>query len=415
MSAIFDNIAQVTGLKTPATTAEITSFIRKANKKTANPKIHVKLSAEAKEYLAAAFCCLRAQTLIPPPFDFVERSNNGMGEDEDAFEPAPEGLHCLPTHTIYNLLTLISMREQEQIKLPDFQRKFIWNKESKQGFLRSLLSGIPTTNILFAVDEATEDRYILDGFQRLSTLVDFKNGKETLGPGAIYANFTFAYLPVEEQNKFLHKTIVVQEVRSDRKFWPYIFRQINKGGVPLNDMEIKRATYQHEYIFMLDRFTETNEWWSGLFGRNTRYKGLQALLRALAMHNDYLLYTKPMYQFLDRFCDKLFIDVCHDKDIKKLEIRLNLLFKLLYSNIGKLSFRLAEKKPVNLGLLDTVVHGGLLLLEKEKEISYDELGVKLKEMRESLLKLPKVVSSLTLDTSGRDSVQTRMSSIEDLI
>src|ERR1019366_6617008 len=137
-------------------------------------------------------------------------------------------------------------------------------------------------------------------------------------------------LPVEQQREFKSKDVTINEIKIERKFWPYMFRNINRGGVPLNDAELRRATpwgkdfKQHEAIIMLDDFSDLHQQWLSLFGKNNRYKGMAAILRAMAMHHTYQTYTKPLSQFLDSFCDKLDQYI---PDPDGLEERLNLIME----------------------------------------------------------------------------------------
>lgn len=85
------------------------------------------------------------------------------------------------------LINLIDLIKDGQIKVPVFQREFVWKPQQMLELLDSILKGYPIGSLLFwkpkdsfktkeyigpyRVDKSSKDiKYVLDGFQRLSTL-----------------------------------------------------------------------------------------------------------------------------------------------------------------------------------------------------------------------------------------------------
>ena len=96
----------------------------------------------------------------------------------------------LPGNMLYN--NLISNIEQGQIKIPQFQRKFVWSIEETAGLIDSILKGYPIgTFIIWETNDRlrsvrnignfqfpdTPDgntvQYVLDGQQRMTSLYVF--------------------------------------------------------------------------------------------------------------------------------------------------------------------------------------------------------------------------------------------------
>lgn len=70
-----------------------------------------------------------------------------------------------------------------RVEIPKFQRGLVWNREKKQGFIKSLKSGLPIGVLLMS---KREDRYlVIDGLQRFTTMKD-------------YARDFFSYIEREE-------------------------------------------------------------------------------------------------------------------------------------------------------------------------------------------------------------------------
>lgn len=55
-----------------------------------------------------------------------------------------------------------------KLKIPDFQRNFVWKKEKKEALLESLFRGFPIGALTLYEDE--QSYYIIDGLQRINTL-----------------------------------------------------------------------------------------------------------------------------------------------------------------------------------------------------------------------------------------------------
>ena len=81
------------------------------------------------------------------------------------------GIKKVPTKSIKDVLKEV---EEKRIVLPDFQRKYTWNKKQVIEYLNSLYKGHPTGSFLFwdTVDKKTkeEKRFLCDGQQRITSL-----------------------------------------------------------------------------------------------------------------------------------------------------------------------------------------------------------------------------------------------------
>lgn len=78
---------------------------------------------------------------------------------------------------------LISMYENDELIIdPDFQRLFRWDNEQKTKFIESLLLGIPIPTIFVAEKAETSQWEVVDGLQRISTVVSFFGGLKNIPP-----------------------------------------------------------------------------------------------------------------------------------------------------------------------------------------------------------------------------------------
>lgn len=71
---------------------------------------------------------------------------------------------------------LIDMYENNEIEKPDMQRQFVWDSLKCSRLIESIVLGLPIPP-LFLLETETNKYEIIDGFQRLTTLVNYVNGK----------------------------------------------------------------------------------------------------------------------------------------------------------------------------------------------------------------------------------------------
>lgn len=131
---------------------------------------------------------------------------------------------------------------------PDFQRELVWSSRKKCELIESILMGIPLP--AFYVREQDNGVYVVvDGKQRLTTLFDFIDGKFKLEGLNILKGINtkhFKELTTLQQNKIEDYSLqlnVIKAPTSDRVIFD-LFDRVNRGGVTLNNQEMRNALYQ---------------------------------------------------------------------------------------------------------------------------------------------------------------------------
>lgn len=202
------------------------------------------------------------------------------------------------------LATLLSDVERGNIKIPVFQREFIWSDEQIISLLDSIYRGFPVGSLLMwsTREELNHERniggftlpitpddypvnYILDGQQRLTTLYGVFHSDQATSDAALADRFNICYLPDEDVfvhhlaaggkikihlNKILDTTKLLAELsrfndaqkskiaklteafkdyefpvvtikdRSNKEVCS-IFQRINSSGTPLSNLELLAA------------------------------------------------------------------------------------------------------------------------------------------------------------------------------
>jgi len=119
------------------------------------------------------------------------------------------------------LASLLSDVERGNIKIPVFQRQYIWSDEQIISLLDSIYRGYPVGSLLmwstkeelkhernvggFKLPETPEDypvNYILDGQQRLTTLYGVFHSDENTADAVLADRFNICYIP--DDDTFVH-------------------------------------------------------------------------------------------------------------------------------------------------------------------------------------------------------------------
>lgn len=139
--------------------------------------------------------------------------------------------------------------------IPAYQREFIWNEHTRCRFIESVLLGLPIPMMFFA-DTRDGQLEIVDGAQRMQTLVGFVQNNLTLsGLTRLDKLNGFAYdnLPIAQRQKFRSRALrcVVLEEDTTPEARQEIFNRINTSGEKARPSEIRRGSYGGKFIQFL--------------------------------------------------------------------------------------------------------------------------------------------------------------------
>lgn len=235
------------------------------------------------------------------------------GEDE-----APLVHYDITSYGIdFDVEGLVKRIQRHTIVIPEFQRKFVWSLPESSRFIESLLLGLPVPGIFLAHESDSGKMYVIDGQQRLLSLLYFLNGyfkprKESAtnrvfrltGVQKPYNGLTYSELDGADKenlnNSVIHATVVKQDSPDDGSTSMYhIFGRLNSGGRRLTPQEIRTAVY-HGTLIDAIKTANTTPSWRKIFGpENDRMKDQELILRFFAMYERAAEYKKPMSEFLN--------------------------------------------------------------------------------------------------------------------
>ena len=229
--------------------------------------------------------------------DVIEEEKNEEFSNDDLFNITSWGADP-------SVRELIMQYEEGDIEKPELQRKYVWTKKTASRFVESLLLGLPVPSIFLANNEVTGKRLIVDGYQRLRTLVDFISEGIWHGDDTVFRlvnsdiinvrwrGKTFKELSDVDKRRLknytIHAIIFEQKQPLNDSGMFQIFERINTGGMTLNDQEVRNCVYQGALNTLLFELNKNNAWRKlyGLEKEDTRMKDLELILRFFALNKE---------------------------------------------------------------------------------------------------------------------------------
>ncbi len=217
---------------------------------------------------------------------------------------------------------LVKRIKRGDILIPPFQRNFVWKLPESSRLIESLLLGLPVPGIFLAQEAETGKMLVIDGQQRLLSLLYFFDGvfnpveKEPrqrafrlVKVQPQYEGKTFEELSSKErinlENCVIHATVVKQDAPANEDTSIYhIFERLNSGGRKLAPQEIRSAVYHGAFIDLIRNLNEYPSWRT-IYGRvNDRMKDQELIIRYFSMLEAYGAYEAPMTNFINKYTKK---------------------------------------------------------------------------------------------------------------
>lgn len=194
----------------------------------------------------------------------------------------------------------------ENIKVDTFfQREFVWSEEKQSALIESILCSLPVPAVYSYLVLGTNDEYIIDGQQRLTTVKRFvKNGfpLKKLQTLSYLDDLTFDTLPKEYQNIILNYVLTIERIENvaDKQVIFQIFKRFNTGGMNLNAQEVRNAVFSGAYNDFIKELASYKPLEELLAKVNTkRFVKEELALRFLSLYEKMDSYTGNMARFLN--------------------------------------------------------------------------------------------------------------------
>lgn len=277
---------------------------------------------------------------------------------------------------------------------PEFQREFVWKSPDQTRFIDSLVKQLPIPSMCFSLDYKTQKWQVIDGLQRMSTIIRFLDDDEwTLSKlddidqqisGVRISNFKKPntilnpyFLRVE--NLTLPITVLRCDFtkESHLKYLFTIFHRLNTGGYRLNNQEIRNCIYAGEFNSFIKNINENDDWKTinGISKRKVyRMKHAELILRFFAFEENIENYPGRLAKFLNEYMYEKRDATQAELDAKR--VLFSRTMHLVNKRIAK--FKSMEKMPLT--IFEAILFGvgkNIDKLEASKFFNPDEVLTRL--------------------------------------
>lgn len=194
----------------------------------------------------------------------------------------------------------------EKIVIPEFQRKYVWNRAQASRLIESLIIQCPIP-VIYLDQEPDETLKVIDGNQRIWSIKLYLQNRFRLRGLKAYPDLNgllFRDLDPRFQRHIENRTLrcitILKETHAQIKF--DVFERLNTGAVQLNPQELRHGLYHGP---LMDRLDELGEFapWQELSGirDDRRMRGAELILRFFALSQALDNYQKPLASFLTQF------------------------------------------------------------------------------------------------------------------
>ncbi len=259
-------------------------------------------------------------TVSNTPVPILEK----VDSEEEDFNSSPAHYEIVTYPADYTLEGLVHKYQRNQIKIPGFQRKFVWKIQQASKLIESFLLGLPVPAIFVYTNPDDNTLDVIDGQQRLLSIVYYfegyfgpsENEKRTvfslrgLHEDSPYKDKTYAEIKVADPsawnrlNDAVLRAFVVKQLNPANHTSVYhVFERLNTGGTHLTGQEIRNCVYSGSFNDLLQELNKNNNW-RKIFGSDkadVRQRDIELILRFFALSNNSNTYKKPMKDFLSEF------------------------------------------------------------------------------------------------------------------
>lgn len=306
---------------------------------------------------------------------------------------------------------------------PEYQRHFKWDKARQSALIESLILGIPVPS-LFMATNADSSWEVVDGLQRITTIVNFIGDTVAMEQLAIKEKklvladldklesmngISYVELPKSLQFMFLTRPIRVTVLndRSDFGVRYDLFERLNTGGITLHEHEIRNCIFKGEFNDFVNELSEYPQFRSVLrmtenAKRNRSYEEL--VLRFFAYLESREEFVHSVTGFLNNYMErktKAFKNKAHLAKIFKDT------FNKISSSLSGGIVRGARKNVTPIVLYEAISVGTAVAITEGKSVTPKAL--------QALLDDPQLKKLTTGATNTRSMVLERINLVSEAL
>lgn len=274
----------------------------------------------------------------------------------------------------YTIGSLISLWQNEELKIPDFQRKYVWKIEQASKFIESLMLGLPIPSLMFYEDS---DSYLLiiDGQQRIKSILLFvgainrenatRHEKSMcsftltgLAKDSPYYNKSYSDFTDKEKRIFKNKSslyinlISLNDPENLTSIY-HIFERLNTGGTLLTAQEIRNCIFAGSFNDFIIGLNEYDNWKKFITSKSSEshQTDVELILRFFALYDMIIPYQRPMKDYLSQYMK--IVKNMSQEEMKEKEKVFKKTVDTIYNCLGVKPFHI--KNGLNSSVLDSVM------------------------------------------------------------
>ena len=280
----------------------------------------------------------------------INDDNWVMPETDDyAGEDTPLEYNITSSPNDFNTKTIFDFIESGIVKIPGFQRNYVWDIKRASKLIESIIMGLPIPQV-FLYEKNKNDFLVIDGQQRLMTIYYFvkkrfpKQDKrielrkifdlqgnipeKILEDNNYFIDFNLKltelvpelnnrldglnYSTLEDEYKVTFnlrtiRSVIIKQTHppDDHSAMYEIFYRLNTGGMNLNPQEIRASLYHSDFYNMISKLNLNTKW-----RRLTKpepdlhMKDIEIIVRGFGMLIENENYKPSMVKFLNTFSQK---------------------------------------------------------------------------------------------------------------
>jgi hypothetical protein len=188
--------------------------------------------------------------------------------------------------TTQQITWFLDLYRNNQLDLePPYQRKSVWSSKDRKFFMDTIFRNYPAPPIFIhrtVNDQGYTKYHVVDGKQRLETILSFFENKISIAPDFGDVNLNgkkFKDLLPDYKRKFWDYTLVVDFIDSiDGSNIEEVFDRVNRNARNLLPQELRHARYNGWFINFVEDEADADFWWDfkiSTRGRDKRMKNVQ--------------------------------------------------------------------------------------------------------------------------------------------
>jgi uncharacterized protein with ParB-like and HNH nuclease domain len=354
----------------------------------------------------------------------------------------------------FNVLTIYSFLESGAVRIPGFQRNYVWDLGRASKLIESLILGLPVPQVfLYEIDR--NKFVVIDGQQRLMSIYYFikqrfprkdkraelrtifdQHGKipeNIIHDDTYFENFRLKLsetLP-DHPNRFkglsyatldIYKTqfelrtirnVIIKQnsPQGDDSSMYEVFNRLNTGGINLKPQEIRTSMYHSTFYEMLYQANSLPGWRRLLAGKepDLHMKDVEILLRGFAMLIDVENYAPSMVKFLNQFSRKC---RAHNEEQNRYLLALLQSFLDACSGLPENAFLNKKNNRFNVGLYEAAFGAVCRVAFAEKRLINGKVAA---EQLAALETDPQFLDAMLEGTTQTKNVKARLNRAKEIL